>query len=496
MNNPFILNDNKLESNSKKEVPVPFESIDYSQSTHNLYVGQTKSGKSKLMQYQIIKSIEAGEHVIIFDFKQDLVEDILVYLGRKYMKSPSVLKEKVILLDFSNEREFFPAINFLANDQGLNVSRISDNLLDSFLSHYTADGFGTRMQYVFPQLLHLLIEEQLSFEEVSQFFIPPKNNAFREAILEKYQDHYDYEEMCLFFQNFSKLSPMNQEGYSLPIISRVGRLLTKSLRPIFCSDNRIRFKEILSGNSGKVILVNLNLGSELIGSDQAALIGSLLFNNIYNTLLMRKGKNNNPVSIYVDEASKLANRNLSNILLIIRSKQAKVNIAIQDTEQFTSALGQDGNAVFTDVVSNCSSKYLFKIDSVSADRLVHEDMFHHFYRLTDWLDRSRSQQGSSQSDQLKDLLVDPPEYHFWTNNPGLKRPKQCYLTTESVINDDPDREAILHWLYNHVFCTESYNYWISEAEAKSIIQSRRTWRKSFYSESKPSESPSGFDEYL
>jgi TraM recognition site of TraD and TraG len=261
---------------------------------HTWVIGPTGVGKSTLLAAQIGQDIEAGRGVVVIDPKGgDLIRDVLDRMpasraGDVMVLDPSATDRPVglNLLDMARgEHAEELAVDHLVH---LMASlwhsswgpRTSDVLRNALLTlTYTRAADGSRFTLV--ELPELLLNPAFRRFVVSQPGVPPAVRPF--------------------WAGFEAMSDGERAQVIGPSLNKLRSLTTRTaLRLMLGQSAGIRLDEVFTRR--RIILVSLPAG--VIGSDTAALVGSLVMAGLWQATLARvavPAERRHPVMVYLDE---------------------------------------------------------------------------------------------------------------------------------------------------------------------------------------------------
>jgi hypothetical protein len=304
---------------------------------HMWILGKTGTGKSTLLTNLIHADIQAGRGCMVIDPHGDLVEALLdlVPLHR--------VPETVY---FNPADIAYPlAFNPLDCTTGLPASLVAAGML-AVLKKTWPEFWGPRMEYVLrSSLLTLLSAPQTTLLDLHRLLV---DLPFRQQIIRRVTDpqllQFWHKEFATYTSHF------RTEAIS-PIVNKTGQYLTIPLVRNLLGQRRSALVLRTIMEQGTIVLVNLAKGR--LGEDVAALLGSLVMNQLELATLSRA---DHPAStrreyfVYVDEAHLVATPTMVELFPEARKFHLGVILAHQYLDQLhddlrTALLGNVGTLV-------------------------------------------------------------------------------------------------------------------------------------------------------
>lgn len=267
------------------ERPVALRVEDSLRHVHIL--GPTGTGKSTLLLNLIVQDIAAGRGVVVIEPKGDLIGAVLE-------RVPESRMDDVVLLDPSDAQAPV-GLNPLAA-HGRPAELVADDLLSMFRSLYESS-WGPRTNDILgASLLTLARAGGMTLCGLPALLT---DHAFRRRLLSRIDDPIALEP---FWASFEAWSEAERAAAVAPSLNRIRPfLLRPQLRTILGqAATRFELEQVFSER--KVLLVNLANG--LIGSESAALLGSLLVAQLWAAASRRAAVDpacRHPVLIAIDE---------------------------------------------------------------------------------------------------------------------------------------------------------------------------------------------------
>src|SRR5262249_20298947 len=236
---------------------------------HHLHcIGPTGVGKSTLLARLILQDASAGRSVVVVEPKGDLINDVLTRL-------PTARLADVVVIDPSDH----------ANPVGLNPllphgrspELIADQVLAVFHGLW-ASNWGPRLQ----DILHSSLLTLAGRDDASLCLLPAllTNPIVRQRLRAQVDDPVALEP---FWAWFDSISDAERQQSIAPVLNKLRPfLLRESVRAIVGQvQPRFRIDEIFTKR--RIVLVSLAKG--LVGTESAALLGSLFIAELWQAVL-------------------------------------------------------------------------------------------------------------------------------------------------------------------------------------------------------------------
>ncbi len=296
---------------------------------HQYIIGGTGSGKTTMLQYQIVQDINSGKGVAVIDPHGDMAETILRHvpperLGDVIYFNPDDLDYPIGL----NLLELTPGLD------GSELMREKDLITESVVSIFRKifsdeDSGGHRIEYILRNTIQTaLTQENLTLFTVFDLLNDPK---YRRSVVKNLDDT----NLINFWKNeFGKAGDMQKVKMSAGITAKIGRFLfSASARQILEQPkSTIDFDDII--NSGKILICNLSKG--LLGEDTSELFGIIVLAKLQLASLRRarlKQAERRTFYLYVDEFQNFATTSFVQMLSESRKYRVFMIMAEQSTSQ-------------------------------------------------------------------------------------------------------------------------------------------------------------------
>lgn len=324
---------------------------------HTYILGKTGTGKTNLLQTQIIQDINNGRGFSVIDVHGDLIQKI-------YSNIPKSRAEDVIYLDITNPEhnfKFNPFIKVPFERRPL----IASGILDVFEKLWKS-AWGLKLEHILRYVLLTLLDQEKA--DMSDILRLLDNEVYRNMCLENVEN----EDIKRFWQKEFK---HYTKGDLLPIYNKVGAFLIYPAisRLLISNTNEISFRKIMDNR--KILLVNISKG--ILGENVANILGSLILNSISFTAFSRidiPEERRIPFFVYIDEFQNYTTVSLVNMLSELR----KFRLGMIMAHQYLSQLSDE---IRDAVLGNVGTIITFRLGVADASYFAKE-----YYPVFDILD--------------------------------------------------------------------------------------------------------------
>ena len=314
---------------------------------HLHLIGRPGQGKSTVMEFMILYDISQGHGVAVLDPHARLVERLLCLMPAEHV-------DRVIYIDPS-DREWVPLWNPLNCTEGMNRSRVADDLVRTFKSFVS--GWGDRLEHLlrhaFFALLHL---PHTSLLDVSN--ILRRKSEESKCLRAQLMRVLDNEVARQFWrEDFDRYNSADL----FPPQHKLSKLLAGETAALMLSqgDSAFSLRQVM--DTGKILLVNLaNVGSEAL-----EILGCFMLSLLHITAL---GRGASPTEsrpafhIYCDEAHRFLTDAVEDLIAETRKFNVSLTLAHQFMSQFSTRQG--------DALSSVGSTIVFNFDTKDARHLI------------------------------------------------------------------------------------------------------------------------------
>lgn len=315
--------------NNHHNTTTPIGLMETERERHQYIIGGTGSGKTTMLQYQIVQDINSSKGVAVIDPHGDMAETILRHvpperLGDVIYFNPDDLDYPVGL----NLLELAPGLD------GSELMREKDLITESVVSIFRKifsdeDSGGHRIEYILRNTIQTaLTQENSTLFTVFDLLNDPK---YRRSVVKNLDDA----NLINFWKNeFGKAGDMQKVKMSAGITAKIGRFLfSASARQILEQPkSTIDFDDII--NSGKILICNLSKG--LLGEDTSKLFGITVLAKLQLASLRRariKQAERRTFYLYADEFQNFATTSFVQMLSESRKYRVFMIMAEQSTSQ-------------------------------------------------------------------------------------------------------------------------------------------------------------------
>ncbi|QCT40931.1 hypothetical protein FBF24_03475 [Candidatus Saccharibacteria bacterium oral taxon 488] len=315
--------------NHHHNTTTPIGLTEAERERHQYVIGGTGSGKTTMLQYQIMQDICRGKGVAVIDPHGDMAETILRHVP------PERLSDVIY---FNPDDLDYPiGLNLLELTLGLDGSELmreKDLITESVVSIFRKifsdeDSGGHRIEYILRNTIQTaLTQEESTLFTVFDLLNDPK---YRRSVVKNLDDA----NLINFWKNeFGKAGDMQKVKMSAGITAKIGRFLfSASARQILEQPkSTIDFDDII--NSGKILICNLSKG--LLGEDTSELFGITVLAKLQLASLRRarlKQAERRTFYLYVDEFQNFATTSFVQMLSESRKYRVFIIMAEQSTSQ-------------------------------------------------------------------------------------------------------------------------------------------------------------------
>lgn len=309
-------------------------------------LGAPGEGKSKFIEDQIRKDIDAGNGLCLIDpsDKGDTVQNVLSYCAK-------IDHRKVILIDPTTISEY-GKIPCIAALNPKSVKRSVQGVMEALNILFDSKSTSTpRIRRYLTALLRVLASQNLTLKEARYFSDYHRDIKEREAIL-----GYDRDSSAI--RNVFR-SEFKYDSFFSSSVNRLDSLWQEPLASILSNTDGINFIQAVA--EGWVILVNLS--PYKLTEDESRLLGIIVMSQIIqavDTLFNRDWKG--VYYLYIDEAGRFATPQIDTLLSYKRKSGLRLILAHHYFDQF------EDKKVLNSIMNNARIKMMFDTPSYD-DRL-------------------------------------------------------------------------------------------------------------------------------
>ena len=362
---PISLKQNKrfeviLGENEHHGVTTPIGLTEQERERHEYIIGGTGSGKTTMLQYEIVQDIQSGKGVAVVDPHGDMAETLLRYVPSERVKD---------VIYFNPDDLTSPiGLNLLELDEKLEgdeLLREKDLITETVVSVFRKifsddDSGGHRIEY----MLRNAVQTALTQEKATLFTVYDLINdpTYRKKVVATLTD----ENLKHFWRNeFGKAGGMQQVKMVAGITAKIGRFLfsVSAKRILEQEKSTIDFDDIIA--SSKILICNFSKG--LLGEDTSELLGIMAIAKLQLASLRRvriQQSERTPYYLYVDEFQNFATMSFVQML----SESRKYKLFLTMAEQSTSQ--QDDQRMVNIILANVGTVVCFRTGNPADEQAL------------------------------------------------------------------------------------------------------------------------------
>ena len=339
---------------------TPIGLTEQERERHKYVIGGTGSGKTTMLQYEIVQDIRNGKGVAVVDPHGDMAETILQYV-------PEDRIDDVVY--FNPDDLAYPiGFNLLEIDEKLEgdeLLREKDIITEAIVSIFRKifsddDSGGHRIEY----MLRNAVQTALTQKNATLFTVYDLINdpTYRKKVVTALED----ENLKRFWRNeFGKAGGMQQVKMAAGITAKIGRFLfsASAKRIIEQEKSTIDFDDIM--NNRKILICNFSKG--LLGEDTSELLGTMVITKLQLASLRRariRQQDRAPFYLYVDEFQNFATMSFVQML----SESRKYRLFLTMAEQSTSQ--QDDQRMVNVILANVGTVVCFRTGNPADEQAL------------------------------------------------------------------------------------------------------------------------------
>jgi hypothetical protein len=315
---------------------------------HLYIIGQTGTGKSKLLNLLTLSDIYHGEGIAIVDPHGDFATDMLQYIPEHRLKD--------VIYFNPTDRDFPIAFNPLEVYDEAFKNDISSEMVGVLKRMF--ESWGPRLEYILRfTLLALLDYPDATMLGITRM-LTDKN--FRKDVIKEIKDPVV---KAFWVTEFASWNDKFANEAVAPVLNKVGAFTANPLirNIIGQPKSKLDLREIM--DEGKILIVNLSRGQ--IGEDNAGVLGALMVTKIQLAAMSRANvpmEERRPFYLYVDEFQNFATDSFATILSEARKYALNLTVANQYISQMPEPVR---DAVF----GNVGSMVTFRVGAEDAQKL-------------------------------------------------------------------------------------------------------------------------------
>lgn len=304
---------------------------------HLYIIGQTGTGKSKLLNLLTLSDIYHDQGFAIIDPHGDFAVDMLQFIPEHRLKD--------VIYFNPTDRDFPIAFNPLEVTDPIMKNNISSEMIGVLKRMF--DSWGPRLEYILRYtILALLDYPDSTLLGITRMLT---EKEFRKKVIREIQDPV----VKNFWVNeFASWNDKFANEAVAPVLNKVGAFTANPLirNIIGQPKSGMDLRKIM--DEGKILIVNLSRGQ--IGEDNAAILGAMMVTKIQLAAMGRANvplEQRRPFYLYVDEFQNFATDSFA----VILSEARKYGLNLTVANQYVSQMPQEvRDAVFGNVGSMVS----------------------------------------------------------------------------------------------------------------------------------------------
>lgn len=321
---------------------------------HLYVIGQTGTGKSKLILNLLRQDVGGGAGVTLIDPHGDLAEAILPWVPRRRT-------DDVIVLDPS-DRDYVVGINPLFRVPADERALVASNLVAT-MRHIWRDSWGPRLEYILMHTIRALLDVRTPELRPTLLAIPRLlvDEAYRTRVLREVEDPDTFR---FFTAEFSQWNDRFLAEALAPVQNKIGQFLANPfIRNTFGSwQPAIDFSTVL--DEGRILIVRVPKGT--LGEEPANLFGSVVVSMLFQAAMRRERlpeDERRPHHLYIDEFQNFTTDAFVSILAEARKYALSLTVAHQFVAQVSPQIRE---AIF----GNAGNLLSFRVMGEDADTIA------------------------------------------------------------------------------------------------------------------------------
>jgi hypothetical protein len=325
---------------------------------HTWVIGPTGVGKSTLLCGQIVQDMQAGRGLVVIDPKGgDLIRDVLD-------RVPVERRDNVVVIDPSaTDRPV--GLNVLAAAHGEHAEELVVDHLVHLMGSLWRSSWGPRTSDVLRNALMALTHtraldgSRFTLVELPELLLNP---AFRRFVTAQPSMP---EVVRPFFTAYEAMSDGERAQVIGPSLNKLRSFTTRTaLRLMLGQSDGVRLDEVFTKR--RIILVALPAG--VIGTETAALIGSIVMSGLWQATLARvavEAERRHPVFVYLDEFQAILRLPVDLADMLAQARGLGVGLVLG--HQY---MGQLSDEVKTAVLGTARTQIAFQVEHDDARALA------------------------------------------------------------------------------------------------------------------------------
>ncbi|GAB3430734.1 type IV secretory system conjugative DNA transfer family protein [Niabella aquatica] len=288
---------------------------------HTYIIGKTGTGKTNLLQTQILQDICSDKGCSVFDVHGDLIAGI-------WKRLPNDRIKDVIYLNIPNTSQSYKFNPFLKVPYEKRAL-VAGGILDT-LSKLWSSAWGLKLEHILRYILLTLLDQQEA--NISDVIKLLDNQEFREECIKNVVSGDIKRFWLTEFKNYTKAD-------LLPIYNKIGAFMVYPAvkRLLIENTTEISFRDILDNR--KILLINISKGA--LGDNVSEILGALLLNSLSFSAFTRIDtleEKREPFMVYLDEFQEYTSPVLLNMLSELRKFKIGMIVAHQYLDQLSKEI--------------------------------------------------------------------------------------------------------------------------------------------------------------
>lgn len=401
-------------------------------ATHTHVIGQTGTGKSRMLESWVMQDIEAGHGLTVVDPHGDLYNNLVLRISPLVQQRPE-LADRIVLMDPSNPK-WTVGFNPLEPIKGIPLERLALFLTDVILKIWKLEASSM------PRMLRLITYSFLTLAEFGKTLVDlPRflnDAAWRKALVAR----TTHREVADYFRYEFPVKESAVQQWITPVLNKIGPLIfDPDVRLLLGTKSTINFRKILDDKS--ILLVNLSKG--ILGEGNSALLGAFLVAHLQQAALSRANSRQRDIFfLYLDEFQNYTTDNIKDIL----SESRKYGLSLILAHQYLDQLGMDlrGAVLNTPGVISCF-RLGYQDASILAREVFPPNSLHETHREWNFarlaghpIPMLQEQHEVLKHDALVHQLTSLRPREFWTKRRGPYAPvkQRALLMPEPVMGKE------------------------------------------------------------
>jgi hypothetical protein len=334
---------------------------------HSWVLGPSGVGKTTLLANMAAQDMANGYGLVLVEAKRDLFHEVL-------KRVPDNRIDDVIVFDI--EDGDFP-LGFNVLDQGNNANAI-DEVCGTIAKMYSGVSQSIQAPQILYQSLHALAETPgHTFIDLPRLLEKYPNDAPESEWQHWLAANTKDPDAKKFLERLLNMSPAERDRYVMPVLNRTWEFTNRRELKRILGQRQSSFKMVDVIRDNKILLVNLD--SQLIGEQTAALVGTLIVNSVWRSV--RQVQAEKPNFLYLDEFQDFVDLPVG--IEAVMAKARSYNLGLTLAHQELGQLSKNPQ-LKSAVMANTATKIVFQpaaddagsvvrafANEVKADELLH-----------------------------------------------------------------------------------------------------------------------------